>query len=443
MIKLGYLGTEPYSSKYIPVNKYWTSLQHSTAFSTICYAVRSDLVSHLLKHKWTTPVDHLRIPRSYGMINLEEVLEVPTDVAFRKYTNRSLRFDELFHGMVAEEVFESQIYESSVQKWMICFPGGGITDMLCVISECLAYAEQHNRTLVIDTRKVEWFKESIHDYIEFNHPRIYVGNIDTLYDTIRSLATIPIEVKGNLTTFTAEYKDTQFYYKGTVSTKLDLTRTYAEPVLVFSNCGFSRNFSIIKYIKFKEPTLSVFRERRNKLPERYIGLHVRNTDYKSNVADFLKAHDSKFHAPFFLATDDNRTIDLMRGTYGGNVVSFATIEPNDNGKGLHYKERDILDLRRFIVDSYVDLLLLASSDEIVSSYSESGYTKMAVFLLTYKQHLYNVLDVIRFYNEYHYGDNILNLKFLYNISPILRRDKKRIHYYYNDKSYYYIHLLNV
>jgi GR25 family glycosyltransferase involved in LPS biosynthesis len=109
MIKLGYLGTSPYSSKYVPVNKYWTSLQNSTAFSTICYAVRSDVVPHLLKHKWTTPVDHLRIPRSYGMINVEEVLEVPTDVAFRKCMNHTIGCEELYHGIVADQGFESQI----------------------------------------------------------------------------------------------------------------------------------------------------------------------------------------------------------------------------------------------------------------------------------------------------------------------------------------------
>jgi hypothetical protein len=39
--------------------------------------------------------------------------------------------------------------------------------------------------------------------------------------------------------------------------------------------------------------------------------------------------------------------------------------------------------------------------------------------------------VISFYNEHHYGDNILNLKFLYNISSSLAN--RKIHYYYQDK----------
>jgi len=35
-----------------------------------------------------------------------------------------------------------------------------------------------------------------------------------------------------------------------------------------------------------------------------------------------------------------------------------------------------------------------------------------------------------FYNRFHYGDNILNLKFLYNISKELKNDNIKINYYY-------------
>lgn len=37
-----------------------------------------------------------------------------------------------------------------------------------------------------------------------------------------------------------------------------------------------------------------------------------------------------------------------------------------------------------------------------------------------------------FWNKYHYGDNILNLKFLYNISDILKAKGINIKYYYDD-----------
>ena len=40
--------------------------------------------------------------------------------------------------------------------------------------------------------------------------------------------------------------------------------------------------------------------------------------------------------------------------------------------------------------------------------------------------------VFHFYNEYHYGDNIMNLKFFYNIAAHLLKSTIKIHYYYND-----------
>jgi hypothetical protein len=38
-----------------------------------------------------------------------------------------------------------------------------------------------------------------------------------------------------------------------------------------------------------------------------------------------------------------------------------------------------------------------------------------------------------FFNKYHYGDNILNLKFFFNISPILKKRGIKINYYFDEK----------
>ena len=43
------------------------------------------------------------------------------------------------------------------------------------------------------------------------------------------------------------------------------------------------------------------------------------------------------------------------------------------------------------------------------------------------------LQEYHFYNKYHYGDNILNLKFFYNISNSLKENNILIHYYYNNE----------
>jgi hypothetical protein len=42
-------------------------------------------------------------------------------------------------------------------------------------------------------------------------------------------------------------------------------------------------------------------------------------------------------------------------------------------------------------------------------------------------------NIFHFYNRFHYGDNILNLKFFYNISNILKEKNIKIYYYYDSE----------
>jgi hypothetical protein len=109
LLKFGYLGTHEFSCKYVPVNEFWTSTHQAFAFSTICYAVRSDLLLPLLNHRWVNPVDVIIIPGSYGMINPETILGVPVYTAFRTLMNKNTGSTELYHGLVSDKGFESTI----------------------------------------------------------------------------------------------------------------------------------------------------------------------------------------------------------------------------------------------------------------------------------------------------------------------------------------------
>ncbi len=55
-----------------------------------------------------------------------------------------------------------------------------------------------------------------------------------------------------------------------------------------------------------------------------------------------------------------------------------------------------------------------------------------MYLKAIRNLISNMPNIYHFYNEYHYGDNILNLKFLNNISPYLEKEDIIIYYYYNN-----------
>jgi hypothetical protein len=90
---------------------------------------------------------------------------------------------------------------------VICYPDGGFNDILFNINRCFYYSITFNRLLIIDTTKIGWFNHDIRDYIQFEHPNIYTGNLTTIYSEL--------EQSKNLTVFPpADYEILSQYKPG-------------------------------------------------------------------------------------------------------------------------------------------------------------------------------------------------------------------------------------
>jgi len=291
----------------------------------------------------------------------------------------------------------------SSKKYMLCLPAGGICDMIFVISHCLEYAIANNRILIIDSSKVEWFKESIHDFIEFKHPSIYVGNTQSILKDLNTKTVYPADLKGHVSDFKI-YPHTSKKYYATAnknSLLIDLTKSYSEDIIVYCLWATKRftdepnRFDITPFMKFKNNVTSVFHERRKLLPDSYVSFHIRNTDYKSDVPKFLEDHDEVFRSnACFLASDNKQNIDDIKGKYGNNIYTFSKIAKHNVGEGLHYLNRSREELISFIIDSYVDLLLLASGDKIYISNRHSGFSLYAERLMKDKKLLCNITQSV-------------------------------------------------
>jgi hypothetical protein len=65
-------------------------------------------------------------------------------------------------------------------------------------------------------------------------------------------------------------------------------------------------------IKLNDELKELIVERYKKLPYKYLGVHVRNTDYTSNIHQFFDKNKSLFKSrDVFLGTDDYRTIEFF------------------------------------------------------------------------------------------------------------------------------------
>ena len=69
--------------------------------------------------------------------------------------------------------------------------------------------------------------------------------------------------------------------------------------------------------------------------------------------------------PIFLASDDAKTISLFRKVFTNNLYSFSNIVYN-NGKNIHDEyERNEEQANIFVIDTIVDMLLLAMADKYI------------------------------------------------------------------------------
>jgi GR25 family glycosyltransferase involved in LPS biosynthesis len=105
-LRFGFLALPHYCANYKRVNAHWLDFQNTQAFATNCYALRSDVLSSLLRFKFDCNIDHIIIPRSYGAVDLEVSQElgreeVAKHVEFYRYYNAHIKDYEKFHGLAA------------------------------------------------------------------------------------------------------------------------------------------------------------------------------------------------------------------------------------------------------------------------------------------------------------------------------------------------------
>jgi hypothetical protein len=231
---------------------------------------------------------------------------------------------------------------------------------------------------------MKWFLEPIQKYISFRHPNIYNGNYNEIIDELnKSNSIFPYNCKNNLYNIDVKWKSRGVYAYNGEPLLIDIDKNYDEDILVCSNSVLvGKKYKTLFDSCFFNPIVTnVYFERLHKLPNDYVSIHIRNTDHKTNVDEFIEKYDSILKTnPFFIASDNKKTIDFFIEKYGSNVYSFSNI-PDLNGERIHNKKNYSEEL---IIDAFVDILLLASGKEYYFSYEKSGYSKLCNFLFKNK-----------------------------------------------------------
>lgn len=100
VLKFGYLVDPDKRDKYTRENNYWWNFNKTGAFSTVCYAVRSDILPTFLYNTLNCPVDGIVIPGAYGAASLSDAFGLKTDNAVMAYYNPVTSQNMTFQGFV-------------------------------------------------------------------------------------------------------------------------------------------------------------------------------------------------------------------------------------------------------------------------------------------------------------------------------------------------------
>jgi len=217
--------------------------------------------------------------------------------------------------------------------------------------------------------------------MKFKNSIFYNGNIDLLYDSLHGKSIYPNELSSINLRNLEETPETYL--------KFNPTKVYFETVLVCYPCGGGiEAICLLKECSLANHVIQKFNERRGLLPPSYTSLHIRNTDYTSDVLSFLKK--IKVSNEIFVASDKASTIELCKTTLCQRVHSFSTIPKGSEGQNIHMDLRTTSNNNDLNIDSIVDLLLLASGSELHVSLEKSGYSQLALLLHKNKDVLKNL-----------------------------------------------------
>lgn len=296
------------------------------------------------------------------------------------------------------------------RSYLLCIPFGGMTDSLNQISKCFKYATEYQRTLIINSRNSGLFFD-FNEFFDFTNQKIevvYPG--DRIAEEIndRAIPCFPNIPFDNYITMNFSWSVKHLGWVEKVSNEqltFDFNATYAQKLLIHaSHGGGNFAFDLMPYLKLTDQVRSRFNTLRDRLPENYTAIHLRNTDYKADLQTFFEELSvENLEKDVYVATDDLKTVTDAKSLFSGKNVYFndALMKlPKDAPLHSPYSYNDQHEehtdkaKRNATINSICDLMLLAGArnlycakvrptDQPQLGESESflgGFSRLAIFL---------------------------------------------------------------
>ena len=251
-------------------------------------------------------------------------------------------------------------------------PFGGFNDILWLINHTLEYCKKYNRILLLNTVN-SIYKINFSDYFDFQENttkkqiiydikeirRICLTQTQTVYPNFfnNKMADI-IDEKIKFEWL----QDNKFHHQGHI---LDLPNyPISEQIIVYSTFGSGEGYPIFKTIKIKDNLLKYCKEKEAIIPRPYLGVQVRNTDYKCDYIEYYEKNKTTIHSykAIYLATDDKEVLKFFvsKKLY---IYNFTTY-PENQSINLHESS---VDSDKKIKNLICDIFILTNAEKLLSN----------------------------------------------------------------------------
>ena len=299
------------------------------------------------------------------------------------------------------------------ERVLLCRPHGGLNDSLDVIEHCWRYAERTKRQLIIDMSRSSFCT---------NFGRFFKHRFDdnsTLFEISESIieqlnvksCSLP-EIEGRIGEYVTRIQLHETISElewrlpvedlSSKSLGISFDNEYPVDLVVYENYRVGAlASSLLRRVKFQTPIGEEISARLVKLRGRnYLGVHVRNSDIKSDYKEFFSRMKNQFDSQVVLiCSDDSQVIEYAKRHLEKSVVLTSSEIPDLGGQPYQIpfvQGEDAKD--KLSVDALVDLIALGESREVFSSLivnrevAHSGFSQLAAELCADKTIAHELFD---------------------------------------------------
>lgn len=269
--------------------------------------------------------------------------------------------------------------------YLYVVPCGGFNDILTQLSQSIYYCAKYNRTLLLDTTE-SCYEINWSDYFTFNNiscPFICDVNIIKSIILNNNLTVYPSELHHVLTTnksvrYTSNYLNHLglCYMSNNNWTSFMLpTHEISQDVVVYCQCGGNNDtLNMFCSLKLSDTIKIHCKNNYLLLPKPYLGIQIRNTDYKCDYVGLYETHKDLInsYSTIYIATDCKEAIDFFKISCVNSTIFNFTTFPDKINHNLHHSN---IDGDTKTKDLFCDIYIITMCDKFLTN-SNGGFVNL-------------------------------------------------------------------